>query len=96
MKENLETVVKHQNTFRSAVVGKVSERIGETEAGFPSQKVKKSSYRSSRPEVFLGKGKFSCKFAAYFQNTFPKNTSGGLLTFIVSSGNISAISETCP
>ena len=22
---------------------------------------------------------FSCKFAAYFQNTFPKNTSGGLL-----------------
>ena len=49
------------------------------------------TFRSTRPEVFLEKGVWnrtsvlvlSCKFAAYFQNTFLKNTSGRLLLHFI-------------
>ena len=41
----------------------------------------KTIYRSSRPEMFLGKGvlKIYSKFAEIFRTPFPKNTSGRLL-----------------
>ena len=46
--------------------------------------VLKTTVRSPTPEVFLGsvlKMSVSCKFAAYFQKPFPKNTHRVLLLF---------------